>query len=103
MLIGRRVREARGSLGITQETLAERVGCDRSTIAGIETAARPAGRKMLMDLAEFFSVPIDYFTSRDDLMATALWVLGRLPQDELRAWVQLMLARATRDKLPPRD
>lgn len=77
------------------------IGVGRSTIAGIEKAHRPVGRQTLMDLAEYFVVPVDYFTSKDDLLATALWILGRLPRDELEAWIQLMLARATRDRLPP--
>lgn len=83
--------------------LAQQIRVDRSTIAGIETAQRGPGRQTLMDLAEFFLVPVDYFTNRDDLMASAMWVLGRLPNDELEAWVKLMMARATRDPLPPRD
>jgi len=56
-----------------------------------------------MKLAGFFAVPVDYFTNRDDLMATAMWILGRLPEDELQSWVNLMLARATRDRLPSSD
>ena len=56
-----------------------------------------------MDLAEFFTVPVDYFTSRDDLMATAMWVLSRMTRDELADWVQVLTRRATQDKLPPRD
>ena len=102
-LIGRRLAKARANVGISQETLSDLTGLGRSTIAGIETAHRPAGRQTLMDLAEFFVVPVDYFTHRDDLMASALWILGRLPPDELEAWVTLMMARATREKLPPRD
>lgn len=56
-----------------------------------------------MNLARCFHVPVDYFTNRDELLATAMWVLGRLPADELKAWVDLLEARATRDHLPPRD
>lgn len=102
-LIGRRLREARAGGELSQEELAARTGIGRSTIAGIEAATRAPGRRTLQDLAKFFLVPMDYFTNRDDLMASALWVLGRLPRDELEAWVGLLMARATRDKLPPRD
>lgn len=102
-IIGRRVKEARTRLGLSQQKLADGIRVGRSTITGIETAHRPVGRETLMDLAEFCHVPVDYFTHRSDLMASAMWVLGRLPEDELRAWVQLMMARATRDPLPPRD
>lgn len=100
-LIGERLRTARGNVAISQERLGEEAGVGRSTIAGIEAATRPAGRQTLMKLASFFNVPVDYFTSRDELLAQALWVLGRLPRDELEALVQLMTARATRDRLPP--
>lgn len=102
-LIGHRLKEARLRLKLSQQTVADGIRVGRSTITGIETAHRPVGRETLVDLAEFFHVPLDYFTQRDDLMASAMWVLGRLPEDELRAWVQLMMARATRDPLPPRD
>ena len=102
-IIGKRLKEARAHLAMTQQQVADGVRVGRSTITGIETAHRPVGRETLMDLAEFFHVPVDYFTHRDDLMAAALWVLGRLPEDELKAWVQLMMARATRSALPPRD
>lgn len=102
-LIGRRLRKARDRLELSQEQLADLSGVSRSHIAGIETAQRCAGRQTLMHLARCFSVPMDYFTNRDELLATAMWVLGRLPPDELEAWVNLMMARATRDRLPPRD
>jgi transcriptional regulator with XRE-family HTH domain len=102
-IIGKRVKEARRRLRLSQQQLADGIRVGRSTITGIETAHRPIGRETLMDLAEFCHVPVDYFTHRNDLMASAMWVLGRLPEDELRAWVQLMMARATRDSLPPRD
>lgn len=102
-LVGRRLREARDRLELSQEKLAELSGVSRSHIAGIEAAQRTAGRQTLMNLGRCFNVPIDYFTNRDDLLATAMWVLGRLPPDELESWVNLMLARATRDRLPPRD
>jgi transcriptional regulator with XRE-family HTH domain len=101
--IGRRLQEARAHAGLTQQQLSDASGIARSTIANIEAASRPVGLQNLMDLAEFFVVPVDYFTNRDDLMASAIWVLGRLPRDELEAQVKLLLARATRDKLPPRD
>lgn len=113
ILIGQRVREARSRLHLTQEKLAEQMSekigharqkpIGRSTIAGIETAQRPVSRQMLGDLAEFFSVPVDYFTSRDRLMAEAMWVLGRLPRDELEAWVKIMMARASAERIPGRD
>ena len=56
---------------------------------------------MLENLGEFFAVPMDYFTTKDDLMAQAMWVLGRIPREELEAWVKVMMARATAEKLPP--
>lgn len=55
-----------------------------------------------MDLAEFFLVPVDYFTSNDDLRATAMWLLGRMGDDELRDWVSVLMRR-TQDPLPPRE
>lgn len=100
-IVGERLRTARGNVALSQERLGEEAGVARSTIAGIEAATRPAGRQTLMKLASYFNVPMDYFTSRDELLAQALWVLGRLPRDELEALVQLLAARATRDRLPP--
>lgn len=112
IIIGQRVKEARDRLRLTQERLAEQMSeklagrrkpIGRSTIAGIESAQRSVSRKMLADLADFFGVPVDYFTSRDHLMAEAMWVLGRLPREELEAWVTIMQARASSARLAGRD
>lgn len=102
-VLGQRLKQARERLHLSQQAVADAIRVGRSTITGIETAHRPVGRETLVDLAEFFRVPVDYFTHRDELMATALWVLCRLPQHELEAWVTVMTARATGEPLPPRD
>lgn len=93
-LIGRRLREARDRIGFTQDAMEEDSGISRSTIAGIESANRPAGRAMLLRLAAYFRVPVDYFTNEDDVMAMAQWILGRLSKAERDAWVHLMASRA---------
>ncbi len=102
-MIGKRLREARGRLQLSQEKLAADLGVARSTITGIETAHRPVGRQTLMDLANYFSVPVDYFTAKDELLATAMWILARMPHEELKNWVGALQGRAFGEKLPPID
>jgi transcriptional regulator with XRE-family HTH domain len=102
-LIGRRLREARERLGMSQDQMSEDSGIPRSTIGGIESANRPAGREILEKLSKYFSVPLDYFMNPDDAMSAAQWILGRLSKDELDAWVRLMMMRADIQKRPPQN
>ncbi len=54
---GRRVKQARGMLGLTQEVLADRVGCAVQTIRKIEADERRPSLMMAERLAQALEVP----------------------------------------------
>ena len=53
------LRQRRKALDLTQETLADRVGCSPETIRKIETGARRASRQVAELLAEALDLPLD--------------------------------------------
>ncbi|MFI1568892.1 helix-turn-helix domain-containing protein [Streptomyces sp. NPDC020490] len=55
-----RVRKLRLSHGWTQDELAVRVGCSRSTVSTWETTGRPPRPNRLQHLAHVFGVPVGY-------------------------------------------
>lgn len=59
--IGRRVAQARRSLGLTQAVLAERISVPRSTLAEIETGKRGISAPELYRLSEALLRPLAYF------------------------------------------
>lgn len=65
-MIGRRIANLRKDAGLTQEALAAEIGVKRPTIANIETGGDRAGAELVVAIADYFKVPID-------------WLLGRKP------------------------
>jgi transcriptional regulator with XRE-family HTH domain len=63
--IGRRVRQLREAAGLGQEELAAEVGTSRSTIAGIETAGDRGGGELMIAIADYFKVPLDWLHCRE--------------------------------------
>jgi len=63
--IGKRVRQLREGAGIGQEELAAEVGSSRSTIAGIETGGDRGGAELMIAIADYFKVPLDWLYCRE--------------------------------------
>lgn len=61
ILIGERLRKARGSLGYTQEDVAEKLNIGRPRYSDIENGKRDVPLKELYKFCEFFGRPIEYF------------------------------------------
>lgn len=60
------IASERKRLGLSQEELAEKMGCDRSTIIRWEAdTSRVAGGR-LCDMADLFGCSIDYLLGRTD-------------------------------------
>lgn len=59
-MLGDKIKKLRESMKITQQELANQLDISQSTIGMIEGNKRPAGRKTLVKLADFFNVSIDY-------------------------------------------
>lgn len=58
--IGNRVRLLRERRGLTLEKLAEKLHCSYSHISQAERGARSYSIDLLIDMAEFFDVSLDY-------------------------------------------
>lgn len=65
-MLGDKIKILRENKKITQQELANKLNIAQSTIGMIEGNKRPAGRKTLMKLADFFGVTLDYLISDDE-------------------------------------
>lgn len=94
--VGGRIRFAREARGLSQSELGRRLGIEQGTISGIETAHRPAGKEMLVDLGEALQIPVDFFFEKDLLLANIMLALKLMPRDEVAGlWLFV------RGRLPP--
>jgi len=66
MNVGRRLRQIRKQLNITQKELAAKAGCDQSTIAGIETGRRTGRLKLLVRIARALNVSLDELVAAEN-------------------------------------
>ncbi|MCL2061361.1 MAG: helix-turn-helix domain-containing protein [Firmicutes bacterium] len=64
--ISTRIKELRGEKGLTQIQAAALLNIDKSTIAKYETGAATPSVHVLISLADFFDVSLDYLTGRED-------------------------------------
>ncbi|MBP3567957.1 MAG: helix-turn-helix transcriptional regulator [Lachnospiraceae bacterium] len=67
MTTGDRIRARRGTLGITQVELAERINVAHSTICGWETGKREPNIKTLCKLSDLLGTSIDYLCGHDSI------------------------------------
>ncbi|WP_455819684.1 helix-turn-helix domain-containing protein [Clostridium butyricum] len=65
-MLGDKIKELRKSKMLTQHQLADKLGIAQSSLGMIESNKRPAGRKTLIKLADFFGVTVDYLLSDDE-------------------------------------
>ena len=63
LLVGKRVRELRNSIGITQEELADLVGLDRTYITSVECGKRNISIVNIEKLANALQVSLKEFFS----------------------------------------
>ncbi len=62
-LLGKRIRELRRERGLTQDALAEIIGCNTSHISNIENNYTKASLNVLLALANTLDTTIDYLLS----------------------------------------
>ncbi|MGN0438301.1 MAG: helix-turn-helix domain-containing protein [Lachnospiraceae bacterium] len=65
--IGKKIRDLRKSLGLTQTDLAESIGIARTTLIGYENQTSQPDIETLKRLASFFSVTTDYLLGLENL------------------------------------
>ena len=64
-LLGRRLREAREYLGLSQEFVAERLNVPRASISAMETGKRKVSSLELKQLARLYKQSIHFFLGED--------------------------------------
>lgn len=64
MLIGKRIKELREQLGLTQEELAERVNISRSALANYESGLREPKGDILIRFAEALDTTTDHLLGK---------------------------------------
>jgi transcriptional regulator with XRE-family HTH domain len=95
MKIARAARNRRLELGISQRQLAQRVGCDQSYLAQVETGRRPLSRAIAERLEVHLRVRTGRYTS-------VTFLRGRPRLSEPARHVLAQLRRATGDEPRPR-
>lgn len=61
-----RLKELRTSKNLTMESLAKDLGTTRATISNFENEQRKPSLDMIIKLADYFQVSIDYLVGRTD-------------------------------------
>lgn len=64
--IGKRIKELREAHHLSQAELAKLCGSNQATIAKTETGKTAPSLKLLMGLAEYFDISMDYLCCRTD-------------------------------------
>lgn len=67
LFLNRKLIELREEAGITQEELANRINVGRSTISGYENGTTQPSYAVLILLADYFGVNLDYLFGRTDI------------------------------------
>lgn len=65
-MLGDKIKNLRKGMSLTQEQLCSKIGIAQSTLGMIESNSRPAGRKTLVKIADFFGVTVDYLISDNE-------------------------------------
>ncbi len=89
--VGQKLRQRRWLIGMTQQTLAEKVGIKFQQIQKYETGANRVSASRLWDIAEVLGVPTSYFF--DGMEAAE----GRDPDDKNKAPADLLKDKEAMD------
>ncbi len=68
--LGERLANLRENLGLTQKELAAKLNVGRSTISGYEKGTTQPSYDVLIKLADFFDVSLDYLFGRTEIKAS---------------------------------
>lgn len=67
MIIGKRIKELRLQAGISQKTLAEKVGVDKRAVIYWEQEVNEPKASYIFNLARYFDVSADYLLGLTDI------------------------------------
>ncbi|GCD53067.1 helix-turn-helix domain-containing protein [Acetobacter pasteurianus] len=106
--LGLRIKSLREQANLDQAVLAEAVGTARSHLTNIERGRAKPGRDLLLAIAKFFSVSIDWLANGGDekthmepVSPKEILLLNsfrKLPKDEAELHLNLILARISQGK-----
>lgn len=105
--VSHRIRTLREQRELSQAALGAEFGVSRSHITKIETGADQPGRDLLMKMAAYFEVSLDWLAegrgdprpakAMNEKEALLLFAYRQMPADEAEAHLNLMLKRVKRD------
>ena len=78
MFLKERLYQLRTDAGLTQEELAKRINVGRSTIAGYEKGTTQPSYTVLILLADYFEVSLDYLFGRTNMKTDLKKLEGKL-------------------------
>ncbi|MCX5450240.1 helix-turn-helix domain-containing protein [Streptomyces nigrescens] len=79
-LLGRRLKETREYLGLSQQQVAERTGIVRSAISDIERGVRRVEVMELQKLARLYRLSVSYFLDEDEAADAGEHAFAGLPR-----------------------
>lgn len=79
--VGKRIRQRRWLVGMTQQQLAEQVGIKFQQIQKYETGANRVSASRLWDISEAMDVPVNFFFEGIENEVTAAGSTGSVPAD----------------------
>ena len=78
MFLNEKLVELRENMGLTQEELAKKIHVGRSTISGYENGTSQPSYAVLVQLADFFHVSLDYLFGRTKISTEIKALEGKL-------------------------
>jgi len=81
IILGKRIRETREYVGLTQQQVAESLSVPRSAISDIETGKRKVTAEELKKLANLLKHPVSHFLGEEPEMAEDVAVLARTAEN----------------------
>ena len=79
--MGKRIRETREYIGLTQQQIASALSVPRSAISDIETGKRKVTAEELKSLADLFKHPVSHFLGEEPDVADDVAILARTAEN----------------------
>jgi len=98
MELGNRLAELRRKQNLTQEELADQIHVVRSTIAAYENENSQPSYAVLLELADFFDVSLDYLFGRTRLKCSTRLLAERLQGKETEMLFDELFALCREDR-----
>ncbi len=81
IILGKRIRETREYIGLTQQQVASALSVPRSAISDIETGKRKVTAEELKSLADLFKHPVSHFLGEEPKVTEEVAALARTAEN----------------------